>query len=68
MTRSMFSKRHYAVIASVMADMRKDHPLMNMTIAEIEDRLCKIFEDDNPAFNQPRFYAACHNVRTKSAA
>lgn len=58
--KSMFAKRHYEAIASVMQDLRKTQEFGGASDAwhETRDELCRLFERDNDAFDRGRFERA----------
>ena len=61
--RNMFQHRHYAALASIIADMREEH---HWTVCnapdDIEDRLVKLFAGDNRGFDEDRFRKAARRA------
>jgi len=64
---SMFSRRHYKQIASVMATFKEQHPgsdyfYVSIYHKEIVDKLAQLFSSDNPNFDVNKFREACKEL------
>ena len=63
-----FQQRHYEAIADVIYELylntSRTSATVGWTINEVENRLIKLFQSDNPRFRESKFREACHRHET----
>lgn len=69
--RTMFSRRHYKVVAQAIADAKQASlsPAEARGIFLVQRNLVEIFAEDNHGFDRPKFLDSCGRVpKTGEAA
>ena len=66
MERTLFQKRHYAILADVMTRLRQKHGTPSAfhghaadALDDLQRELVELFAADNPRFNRKTFEEAC---------
>ena len=66
MTKPMFTRRHHITIARVVSESwipetinNPNAKFENCGVAELRRNLANMLQDDNPAFDRAKFFAAC---------